>query len=408
MRRLGDRHKTPNRTASGGHAGIRIRFPWITPDLTGIIASLFFSAMGANAFVQYVVAYLTEVRGWSSSGATTILIAGFALTPAVRLSYPLVYRLVGHKGSLLLGNVFFVLFLLVLMEADGIWAMAAAAPCLATGAGLLFTAGPLQILDATPGDFHGKVSGVFFTTNFAAWLLAVLLQGAVIARYGYEATPLAALMLTLLGLVGVALVPGSLPRDRRTLSNEKALSGLRDPRVRLVACLMMVSTLAFGLMFGSLAALLTDRVEPAHVSVLIALFYMARIPGSLATGIIADRGKLRELLAASFSVGGVSLATAALAGGLPWLVCAIVALGFQQAAVMVSAMALAARVSDVSARSSAYSPMFAAAELGIAAALLISLLTEKTTADPRSTLFVFAAVFLAAAATVCRASVLSR
>jgi MFS family permease len=357
--------------------------------------------MGANAFIQYVVAYLVVARRWSDGSATTILILGFAMTPLVRFSYPNVYRRVGHKGSLLVGHVSFLLYLLLVMAGRGPWVVLAAAFSLAVGAGLVFTAGPLQILDRTPTDFHGKVSGLFFTSNFAAWLLAVVLQGGVIARYGYAATPLVALALTLVGLLCVALVPSRPWVDHRRQS-QRVSSGWKDPRIRLVTYLMTISTLAFGLMFGSLAGLLTQTVDPAHVSIFIALFYVARLPGSLAAGAVTDRWGLRLLLVAAFALAGLSLATAAVADALSWMVWAIMTLGFQQAAVMVSAMALAGKTTDAATRSSAYSPLFAGGELGVAAALLMSQITETLTSSPRSVLLVFAAIYLIAAGAVTR------
>src|SRR5579859_7672974 len=62
-------------------------FRTLDPRFIALASSLFLTAMGANAFVQFAAPYLIAVRGWSTMEATVALIVAFALMPATRVAY---------------------------------------------------------------------------------------------------------------------------------------------------------------------------------------------------------------------------------------------------------------------------------------------------------------------------------
>lgn len=399
MRRI--RHEEAASEAIQEPREASLRSPWLRGDLVAVTASLFFSAMGANAFVQYLVPYLVLARRWPEGAARSLLILAFALTPLVRFAYPQIRGRLGDRGALVAGQLSFLVYLGLLIQ-GGLWALLPAAASLAVGAGLVFTAGPLYLLDHSPQSLHGKISGFFFTTNFAAWLAAVLLQGIVVTQRGYEATAPAAIVPSVAGLVLLGFVTGQPTMKRTGLSTTETFSGWKDERIRFVTLLMLISTLAFGLMFGSLAGFLAQTMPPSRVSLVIALFYLARLPGSLVAGAAADRFGLKPLLVTVFAFAAVSLSAAAVSNRVAWLVWAIVMLGFQQAAVPVAAMTLAGKSTAIVARPLAYAWLFAGAELGVATALVLSLVTEELGTSFRGVLAVFAIIYLIAAIAMIR------
>ena len=93
----------------------------VSGELLAVSVSLFFSAMGANAFVQFVVNYLVEAAGWPAARATIILMVAFGCMPLGRLLYPQVERRLGDANCLLAGNALFLLFLVLLAWVRDAW-----------------------------------------------------------------------------------------------------------------------------------------------------------------------------------------------------------------------------------------------------------------------------------------------
>jgi predicted MFS family arabinose efflux permease len=370
-------------------------------DVITIVGSLFFSAMGANAFVQYVIPYLVEVRTWPDGMATMVLVLAFGSMPIFRFTYAIMQRHLGDYGSLVVGHLLFLLYLVLLARVDGLWVPVVAALALAIGATLVFTTGPLQILDATPAAFHGRASGIFFGSNFLAWFLGILLQGVVIRGYGFSASPYAAFLLTLVALAGLILVPRR-AIVREPVSPREAIAPLGIPLVRLVAFLMLISSLAFGLMFGVLGQYVTHVYGAAQLSLLVGGFYLARLPGSLLAGALADRWGLKPVLVSVFLLTGMSLFVASWNQALPVFMVMIVVLGFQQAAVPVVAMTLVGNTSHSASRHITFAPVFAASEVGVAVALVFSYLLQELVMELGGVLLAFGCLFVAGALAASR------
>jgi MFS family permease len=169
------------------------------------------------------------------------------------------------------------------------------------------------------------------------------------------------------------------------------------PMVRTVVLFMLTSSLAFGLMFGAFGAYVSRQFGAAELSLLLSLFYFARLPGSVLSGALADRLGLIQLLAGIFALAGAGLLLASLAPSFLTLALAVLLLGFQQATAPVVAMALAGKLPLPGARHITYFPLFAAAELGVAVALTLTLLLQELFSNLAVVFFSFGVIYLVGA-----------
>lgn len=363
--------------------------------------TLFVTATGGNAFIQFTGPFLVSVRGWSEVGATVVLVVAFGAMPLARLSYAPVSRLLGDRGALILGHVLFVLYLVLLGGAvSGDWVPVVMGLCLSEASALVFTGGPLLVLDNTSDQDRGIASGVFFASNFLAWLVAVALYGFIASAWGLPSAAWTAAALTVAGsLLCVAFIP----RDRvvrEPVSLGELRAQLRLPSVRSLIGLMLISAVSFGLMFGSFATFASDRYGPGTMSIVAAGFYAARLPASMAAGMLADRFGLQRPLVAVFALTAGALALAAFAGGLPTLALALIVLGAQQGAVQVLGMTLVGNAITTSARHLAHAPIFGAAEFGVALSIVAGVFLKAAFHDIGPTFAAFALVYALAAAAV--------
>jgi predicted MFS family arabinose efflux permease len=351
--------------------------------------------MGANAFNQYVLPYLMELRGWSDAGATMVLVIGFGSMPILRYYYAHVHRFLSDRGALVIGHLLFTLYMVIIMVGDGLWAVLAAGLSLAAAAALVFTAGPLQIIDATPGRLQGWTSGLFYSSNFLAWLLGNLLYSGVIQAYGFEFVPITALFLTLIGLLGLTLVPRR-TAERRIIPWQSQLELLQSKSLRMMVVLMALSAFSLGLMFGPFAQLIALQHGPALLSTLVLGFYLARLPGSLLAGLIVTHLGERRLLVFTFSAAALGLWLASWQKSIFAIAAVMILLGFQQAATPVAATALVGSSDQRDHRHHAHGLAFSASNLGIAIALLLSSMVGLAV-DLGAVLAIFGVIFAAGA-----------
>jgi predicted MFS family arabinose efflux permease len=259
---------------------------------------------------------------------------------------------------------------------------------------LVFTAGPLRILAATTTQQRHAASGIFFATNFLAWFVAVTIYGQVIPRWGFGPTPFLAMAFTTVGLViALALPQRRAPSEPITLRD--FLAPLRHGLARTVMFFMALSAVAFGLMFSSLTQFLTGQFGAGLTAIALSSFYLARLPGSLAAAYLIQRWGQRRLLAIVFGGAGLALLFAATSpDSFAVSLGAILILGFQQATVPVAAMALAGEQATQGTRSASYGLQFAAAELGVAFALVLAGLAEDVQGNFRGVFLIFGALYL--------------
>jgi predicted MFS family arabinose efflux permease len=371
----------------------RISFRATDPRFIAISASLFVTAMGANAFSQFTIPYLVVVRGWPVWHATLALVVAFAAMPVLRLAYTEISHVIGDYATLLIGHVFYLLMIAFLLFGDGMVAVGGVGLSLGFGSALVFMAGPLQIMGLSSGGRAGWASGAFFATNFLAWMVAIPAYGLICELFGFAAGPYAAAGVTVLG----ALACATLAPRARTAQPELDWSQLRSlltrPAIRSLAVLMLMSSFSFGFMFGTFATFVTTMYGAATMSFLAFAFYGVRLPASVVAGLTTDRLGPNVTLATTFAFAAAALTWSAWRFDLTTLVVAIGALGLIQAAVPVVGMsAVTVRIAP-HARPLAFAPIMGAAEFGVGVTLALGLPLGSVRPDPVPFLWLIAAAY---------------
>lgn len=388
----------------GGRSAERpVPFRALDPRFIALASSLFITAMGANAFVQFAVPYLISIRGWSTAEATGTLIVAFVLMPSTRIAYTFIARYIGDYGSLLLGHLLYFVYLGLLTFGSGPVALGAMGATLGLASALVFMAGPLQIMHMAEQGGAGKASGAFFASNFLAWLIAIPSYGALIKWQGFAVGPYAAAVVTLLGACACAVFT---PRDRpirQPVEWRQLKAQFARPSIQFLTLLMLMSSFSFGFMFGTFATFVTFVYGAVTMSFLAIAFYFARLPSSIVAGLASDRYGANSTLTVTFAIAALALGLAAARFDLSMLVVAIVILGVIQAAVPVVGMSTVTISAPVHLRPLAYAPVMGAAELGVGVSLAIGLLLQRATNSPAAALGLVAAAYA-----VCAVILISR
>ena len=361
----------------------------------GLAASLFVTAMGANAFVQFVIPYLTVVRGWHTEVATLALIVGFAGMPAARLAYPVIASAIGDYGALLAGNGLYFIFLGLLVLGPAPFAAPAMGVTMCLASALVFMAGPVQVMDMAANGGAGRASGVFWASNFLAWLIVIPAYGALIQWRGLAIGPYAAAFVTCIGAIACAFfTPRTGIVRRRRMSWPDIRAQLSVSSVQLLVVLMFASSFSFGFMFGTFATYGTTVFGAAMMSFVAFGFYFARLPASIVAGWAADRVGTIPTLALTFGLATVAIATAAVHFEFLTLVVATVALGVIQGALPVVGMASITKGTRADSRPTAFAPIMGAAEFGVGLTLAVGLLLPNGNVNPGPFLGLIAVVYL--------------
>jgi hypothetical protein len=364
------------------------------PRFIAIAASLFVTAMGANAFAQFTIPYLVGVRGWPVADATWALVIAFGAMPALRVAYAAVSQAVGDYWTLLLGNVSYLALIAILLLGSGPLGICGVGLSLGFGSALVFMAGPVQIMELASGGRAGWASGAFFATNFLAWLIAIPAYGAVFQVFGLAAGPYAAAAVTVAGTAACAAFGPRSSGPRPPVEWVQVVTLLSRPAIRSLAALMFISSLSFGFMFGTFATFVTGLYGAATMSFVAFAFYAVRLPASVLAGVTTDRIGPNLTLIATFAISATVLGWSAWHFDLRALVFAIAALGLVQAAVPVVGMSTVTADVPAVARRLAFAPVMGAAEFGVGLTLAVGLPLGTVRPDPAPFLYVVAGVYL--------------
>ena len=250
--------------------------------------------------------------------------------------------------------------------------------------------------DAEGRRRYGTVSGVLLGSTHAGWFVGVLLLGRL-----NEVLPpqhafwlyLVAAAVTLPGTVVLALSPkvAHLPPEPPSLAR---LREVATSRKALIACfILLCSALTFGLMLGAFGDFVQAAYGKQYLWMLASLYPLARMVFSVAGGAVSDRVGRAAALGTGFAVAAAgmlasSLWRAPMAAGL-----AATTLGITSGVVPVIGMALVGDSAERSRRPLVYGFLFAARDLGVFAAAVLSRVIEAGRGDFAPAFAIFAVVF---------------
>jgi len=264
------------------------------------------------------------------------------------------------------------------------------------GASSAWMTSSLSITQLTEDRDRGKGAGMLYAGVHAGFLLGVPLIGSLSAL---QKSQLAMHWVFWVTVAGALASLGSRPHTRyRSGPPWKSLIP-REKDQWIVTFVQFASSLAYGLMLGSFAALVRQRLHWSATGI-YTLFYALRFVLSLLAGETADRFPLRTLLSAAFLLSSLSLAVSSLTQGFLGLAVGATGLALQVAVVPVACLALVGR-GTAAERPQRYAVSFVGRDLGVACALLAGLMQEAGKIPSLERTIAFFAVLFLACSVLC-------
>lgn len=264
-------------------------------------------SLGTTEFmVAGLLPELSEEFGVSTSTAG-LLISVFAL--GVVIGAPLVSSAttrIGRKQALIGLLLVFLVGETVAALAPSFEVLMAARVVTAVAHGAFFGIGAVVAAGLVPPDKRARAISIMFGGLTIATIAGVPMGTFLGQQLGWRATFAAVAVLGLIDLLGVWFLVPDQARDQDT-QIRRELRAFRDLRLWLALATTMLSQAGLYTAYTYIAPLLTDRTgfDGSMVPLLLMLFGVGTLAGSLAGGWLADRA-----LTPTLSLGLVALAAA--------------------------------------------------------------------------------------------------
>ena len=269
-------------------------------------AGFFFVFMGASAFQQFLIPYLTDKGVTSAFQASTVLAVvyiSFLVWRAV-VAYTLYY--LGEYWSTVLGAATYSLFAIGAFALNRFEFLLIAAGMWGWGAAAMWISSTTQLLDATADTHYGRASGLLYTATTGGQAIGVLFLGVLMSVTNVEFGPLVAAGITAIGVAVFLFLPYQhTKRVKPRLA--PVFKVLTVPRTGLAALFLFLSSLAFGLILGSFSQIIGGEQGHGALALITAGYWITRIFGSYLGGVIADRLGREHVLILSFGMAGLGL-----------------------------------------------------------------------------------------------------
>ena len=363
-----------------------------------IILSLgfFFVFMGASAFQQFLIPYLTGKGATTAFQAATVLAVvyiSFLFWRAV-VAYTLYY--LGEYWSTVLGAATYSLFAVGAFALERFELLLVAAAMWGWGAAAMWISSTTQLLDATADTHYGRASGLLYTATTGGQAIGVLALGALMSIAGVGLGPPVAAAITAIGVATFLLLPNQ--RKQRVKPRIAPIFRvLTAPRTGLAALFLFLSSLAFGLILGSFSQIIGGSQGHGALALVTAGYWLVRIVGSYAAGFMADWLGREHVLILSFGVAGLGLLLPSFVGGALAMSIAALAMGLLNSAVPVATNAMIGDLTAFGNRHLAIASLFVWRDLGVGIAILAGAAIITLVGSEQLIFGLFSAAFLASA-----------
>jgi MFS family permease len=267
----------------------------------------------AAGLQQLLIPYLVQATGRSAAQCSWILGSVYFSAMCWRVVGSYTIARLGFYGSLVLGFVPYVAFPLVLLFSKDYTVALVAAIVWGWGAAAIWIAGPTNLLATSDASHYGRASGFFYACVHAGQMLGVYVLALVRNHFGWETW-----LWTAFGLyfVGECIIL-FLPRVRQQVSTPAlgaVLAMYRDRRIVALACVLVVSSVGFGLTLSAM----TGHVERSFPNGLAIVgyvtlgFYIGRLLCSLCGGWFCDRWGRTPVMVSGFAAAALGLIAASL------------------------------------------------------------------------------------------------
>jgi len=359
-------------------------------DLFIVYVAFFMIFAGGGSLQQYIIPFLKQHGiGWPWN--TLVLATLYLSFAAFRLLNLYLLPHLPPRMPLTLGLLTYTLLPGAMLWSNKTAFLLAAAVLWGWGASAAWMTSSLSVTHLTEKQKRGKGAGALYAAVHAGFLLGVPLIGAL---SGMQRERQALHWVFWITTAGSLVSLGTRPHTQYLPGPPWRSLIPRDKDQWIVAFVQFASSLAYGLMLGSFAALVRERVLWSATGI-YTLFYAFRFFLSLIAGETADRLPLRTLLIAAFFLSASSLAVSLLTGGFWGLALGATGLALQVAVVPVACLALVGQ-GPAANRARRYALSFVGRDLGVACALLTGLGLEfGRSFSLEGTVALFAFVFLA-------------
>lgn len=359
-------------------------------------AGFFFVFMGASAFQQFLIPYLTDKGVTTAFQASTVLAVvyiSFLVWRAV-VAYTLYY--LGEYWSTVLGAATYSLFAVGAFVLERFELLLIAAAMWGWGAAAMWISSTTQLLDATANTHYGRANGLLYTATTGGQAIGVLLLGALMSVTRVEFGPPVAAAITALGVIVFLLLPYQhTKREKPRLA--PVFKVLTVPRTGLAALFLFLSSLAFGLILGGFSQIIGSGQGHGLLALITAGYWLVRIFGSYAGGYIADRLGREQVLVISFGIAGCGLLLPTFVGGAFTMSIAALAMGLLNSTVPVATNAMIGDLTTFKNRHLAIASLFVWRDLGVGIAILAGAAIISLIGSEQLIFGIFAVAFLLSA-----------
>ena len=356
----------------------------------------FFVFMGASAFQQFLIPYLTDKGATTAFQAATVLAVvyiSFLFWRAV-VAYTLYY--LGEYWSTVLGAATYSLFAVGAFALERFELLLVAAALWGWGAAAMWISSTTQLLDATADTHYGRASGLLYTATTGGQAFGVLALGALMSVAGVGLGPPVAAGITAIGVATFLFLPNR-PKQRVKPRIAPIFRVLTTPRTGLAALFLFLSSLAFGLILGSFSQIIGGSQGHGALALVTAGYWLVRIVGSYAAGFMADWLGREHVLILSFGVAGLGLLLPSFVGGALAMSIAALAMGLLNSAVPVATNAMIGDLTAFGNRHLAIASLFVWRDLGVGIAILAGAAIITLVGSEQLIFGLFSAAFLASA-----------
>ena len=352
--------------------------------------------MGASAFQQFLIPYLTDKGATTAFQASTVLAVvyiSFLFWRAV-VAYTLYY--LGEYWSTVLGAATYSLFAVGAFALERFELLLLAAALWGWGAAAMWISSTTQLLDATADTHYGRASGLLYTATTGGQAIGVLALGALMSVAGVELGPPVAAGITAIGVATFLLLP-NLPKKRPKPRIAPIFRVLKTPRTGFAALFLFLSSLAFGLILGSFSQIIGGSQGHGALALITAGYWLVRIFGSYAAGFMADWLGREHVLILSFGLAGLGLLLPTFVTGALAMSIAALAMGLLNSAVPVATNAMIGDLTAFGNRHLAIASLFVWRDLGVGIAILAGAAIIALVGSDQLIFGLFSAAFLVSA-----------
>ncbi len=363
----------------------------IPGEILILSAAFGFIFMGTGAQQQFLAPFFRQTYEWTAFQRGLVPAAVYLSMTFWRVPIVWVVHRIGERPAMLIGGAAYILFPLAVYFIPTWWMLVACAAAWGVGATLMWVTSSIRVLDASSRHHYGKSSGVFASGTFLGLFLGTLGLSFVASAWSLRTVFLVSSIVTSLGWLLMLTLP-EVTQIRSKPDIRTVLSFTRSPSWRVVAALLFLSALGYGIMLVPLGEWIIVGLGVSSLA-LSAGHPLARLVVALTSGWLSDLVGRRAVIVGGFLAAAAGLGLTAIVPASPFaLLAGIVSLGLMNGLAPTVGLAFVGDMSERETRLMLHSSLFANSDIGIATAMLTGQLMQVGLGGFAQTFGVFAAV----------------